>query len=83
MYTLYIKTTCPYCSSAVNTLKQLNIKHKVIDVEKHGGKESVISTLKKNKKLSSNSTHNTVPIIFNDTGKFIGGLDNLRTFLKL
>lgn len=80
-YTLYIKSYCPYSINAMKLLKKKKIKFIKHDVEKLGGTQAVITALKKKQFIANKSKHNTVPIIFNDSGKFIGGYDDLQIFL--
>ena len=76
-YTLYIKTHCPYSINAMKLLKRKKIKFIKHNVDEIGGTQAVITALKQKKFIANKCKHNTVPIIFNDSGKFIGGYDDL------
>ena len=78
--TLYVYKWCGYSKLAMDLCKQYKLKHKVHDMDKIGGKEHVISELKKNKHIARNSRHSTAPIVFIDA-KFIGGCDKFQAAL--
>jgi glutaredoxin len=78
---VYHYTWCPFCKAALKILKDKNQKVKKIDIEKIGGKDRVIKSLKKLNLLPEKSKHNTVPIIFKNY-KFIGGLRELKKLYK-
>lgn len=75
--TLYVYKWCGYSKLAMDLCKQYKLNHKVYDMDKLGGKENVISELKKKKHIPRNSRHSTAPIVFIDA-KFIGGCDKLQ-----
>ena len=81
-YTLYIKNHCPYSQEAIKILKQKKLKFKSYDVSNYNGTINVVNELKKTKLIPKNSKHSTVPIVFGVTGDFIGGCDQLKSFLK-
>ena len=81
-YTLYIKKHCPYSQEAVKVLKQKKLKFKTHDVEKYDGTIKVINELKKSNLIPKKSKHSTVPIVFGIAGDFIGGCNELKSFLN-
>lgn len=74
--TIYIYKKCPYSINAINFCKEKKLKYKTIDMDKYGGKESVIKQLKETGYMNKNNSHNTAPIVF-ERKKFIGGFDGL------
>ena len=76
--TLYVYKRCGYSKLAMDLCKQYKLKHMVHDMDKLGGKEHVISELKKNKHIARNSKHSTAPVVFVNA-KFIGGCDKLQS----
>jgi|SRR5438874_11722083 len=75
-WTLYGRSSCPYCQSALNRLKG---KVDFIDLESRNiDKQDLLNFLRTDvdPKNQSLKTHDTVPLIFKD-GKFIGGSDDL------
>ena len=78
---VYHYTWCTFCKAALKILKNKNKKVKKIDIEKIGGKDRVIKSLKTVGLLSEKSKHNTVTIIFKKY-KFIGGLRELKKLYK-
>lgn len=79
--TLYVYGWCGYSTLAKDLCKQHKLKHRTHDLDKYNGKEEVIKSLKKIGKIPMNSNHRTAPIVFVN-GKFIGGCEELRNFIK-
>lgn len=80
--TLYVYNLCGYSNKAIALCKKHKLKHKVHDMDKLGGKETVINELKQMKMIPRNSQHKTAPIVFID-GVFVGGCDQLERIINI
>lgn len=76
-YTVYIKPSCPYSQAALKYITKKGFTYSSIDVDDYGGIQAVVRELKKSSHIPKKKVHNTVPIIFNEKGKFIGGFSDL------
>ena len=78
-WVIYGRFTCPYCVGAVEFLKEKGHQDIVfVDITKTVGfsKNEVLQKL--NNELNGQTT---VPIVFHK-GKFVGGFDDLKSYLK-
>jgi len=81
-FTLYIRNSCPYSQAALDYIRTKGHTFTSFDVEKYGGIMSVVKDLKQSSYIPQRSQHKTVPIVFSESGKFIGGYTELTNFLK-
>lgn len=75
-YSVYVKTGCPYCKSAISLLEQKDLPFIVIVVDKN---------LQFLEEIKQQTKHTTVPIILEhtETGiRLIGGFDQLEKHLS-
>jgi glutaredoxin len=81
-FTLYIKPSCPYSQAALDFIKSKRHTYTSFDVDQYDGLASVIKDLKHSSHIPRRSQHKTVPIVFGQSGNFIGGYTELTNFLK-
>ncbi len=67
--TIYTTSSCPFCTSAKNLLKQQNIEFKEVSLDSDSDLRQKLS--------DENNGWRTVPMIFIDD-KFVGGFDDLK-----
>ena len=80
-FTLYIRPSCPYSQEAISIIKRKKHTSTVVNVDDYNGISSVVSDLKKSKCIPRTVTHKTVPIVFDQNGKFIGGYTELAKYI--
>jgi len=83
-WTLYGRSSCPYCQGALNLLKKRNAPLYFIDLEtQHIDKQNLLNFLRMevNPKNQLLKAHETVPLIFHN-GQFIGGYSQLMKILQ-
>ena len=82
LFIIFYSDWCPYCKKTFQLLKQTNQKYKGYDIDKIGGMDKLLEKLKAGKsKTHFNKSHKTRPVVFYK-GKFIGGYDDLKLFIK-
>ena len=74
MITIYGKSNCPYCKKAIKYCEVYDLPYEYIDIEK---KESWFKEYLKNV-----SKMTTVPIIYENKDKLIGGYNELVNYYK-
>lgn len=72
MLNIYYKPGCPYCKSAVEIMKQKNLKYKI----------HMLNTESERQQIKKKHGFNTFPQIFYN-GKFIGGKDDFDKLINM
>lgn len=83
VFIIFYSPWCKFCDGAIELLKKENMSFKGYNIDNmKGGMDKLLHYLKKQKSLTNfNEEHKTRPIIFYK-GKFIGGLDDLKSYLN-
>lgn len=77
-FTLVTKKNCVYSKNAKKFLKKHNIKYIEIEVKQNGLSKETWGY----KKIKTAFKQNTFPILINEKGKRIGGLDDIAKFIN-
>ena len=80
-FTVYYRKQCGYSEAALQLLKDTNKPYIAHEVSAFGGKDKVIRELRANNFIPKESTHNTVPIVFDPKNRFIGGHTELKSYI--
>jgi len=82
-YIIFYIEECPYCLSALELLRNSNVKYKGYIIDKiSGGMPELLNVLTKySRSINFNVNHQTKPIIFYNR-KFLGGANELSDKLK-
>lgn len=80
MFTIYTKTKCEYCTKAKILLEDNNIEYLSINCDEYlmNNRDDFLCFIKD---LTSRDWK-TFPIIFNDTGVFVGGFTEMQKYLE-
>lgn len=79
-YTVYSKSGCPNCTKVKDLLQLENISFSVIDCDEYliESKPEFLQFIQE----LSNREWKTFPIVFSNTGQFIGGFIDTREYLE-